>query len=631
MNGVPTMSFLEKYQIVSMLTASETNTYRAQEILTGRPVLVHQFLRGQTSPHQPDLISLVYANLPGTGTPGTEHFLDSGEDGDQVFIVTSDVPDCLDLRRWLLFIAASQAPPTPELKPAPAVKPPDKRLRGQIPSGFQVVFQSRKQAPHAVEAGPTVVLPPPGPTETARHGEFPPEASGLNKGDVEAPPRQSLVTPGPPPGIPPPLSTEKTGPGEFTEMFSGMGNGPATGQPLPPSPPASVKPPTAAPSKPNLESGGPGEFTQMFSAMGKGQVDQPTAPSPTPPLAPRGPSQPPAQKSTPGTFTQMFNIPSQGMPEPPAAPTPSPRVTKPFATPVPSAQNTPGEFTALFHSPVQTTSKREPPRSGPNQAPATPTPGSGARGPSQEHKSFPPSQSDSDDPGTFTRMFKTAELKGGARSPVPGSPGQPSAPPSSVSKKEPGELTLLMQGYKPPAAMPTAPALNTPQPPSPPPAADPGKRAPGEFTMLFRQPPQPTVSGPPAAPPPPAVRAAPPPPQPQAPGEYTSIFEAPRTSPEPPQGASKAAAPAGHGYPAVPAAPPQAPTMPQPPQYQPPPSPAAPTIPQMQPMAIPPPAVPQPSPAAGAKKPPMFWVMLIVLGCLFLAAVVLVIFFALKH
>ena len=172
MNGVPTMSFLEKYQIVSMLTASETNTYRAQEILTGRPVLVHQFLRGQTSPHQPDLISLVYANLPGTGTPGTEHFLDSGEDGDQVFIVTSDVPDCLDLRRWLLFIAASQAPPTPELKPAPAVKPPDKRLRGQIPSGFQVVFQSRKQAPHAVEAGPTVVLPPPGPTETARHGEF---------------------------------------------------------------------------------------------------------------------------------------------------------------------------------------------------------------------------------------------------------------------------------------------------------------------------------------------------------------------------------------------------------------------------------------------------------------------------
>jgi len=47
----------------------------------------------------------------------------------------------------------------------------------------------------------------------------------------------------------------------------------------------------------------------------------------------------------------------------------------------------------------------------------------------------------------------------------------------------------------------------------------------------------------------------------------------------------------------------------------------------MQPMAIPP---PQPAPATG-KKPMIFWVMLLAFGCLFLTAVILVIFFAMKH
>jgi flagellar basal body-associated protein FliL len=36
-------------------------------------------------------------------------------------------------------------------------------------------------------------------------------------------------------------------------------------------------------------------------------------------------------------------------------------------------------------------------------------------------------------------------------------------------------------------------------------------------------------------------------------------------------------------------------------------------------------------PPAGTKKPAIFWVLLLSLGCLFLAAVVLVLIFALKH
>ena len=73
--------------------------------------------------------------------------------------------------------------------------------------------------------------------------------------------------------------------------------------------------------------------------------------------------------------------------------------------------------------------------------------------------------------------------------------------------------------------------------------------------------------------------------------------------------------------------PPTPPTVPQvaypqPPQYQPAPPP-------MPVVAMPPP--PQPIPLAGTSKPAIFWILLLTLGCLFLAAVVLVLFFALKH
>ena len=102
------MSFLEKYHVVSMLGAGETNSFRAQEVGTGRHVVVHQLVSGQPSLQQPDLMSMIYTYLPGEGTPGTEHFLDSGQEENRIFIVTSDVPECLSLRGWLQYIADSQ-------------------------------------------------------------------------------------------------------------------------------------------------------------------------------------------------------------------------------------------------------------------------------------------------------------------------------------------------------------------------------------------------------------------------------------------------------------------------------------------------------------------------------------------
>jgi hypothetical protein len=62
--------------------------------------------------------------------------------------------------------------------------------------------------------------------------------------------------------------------------------------------------------------------------------------------------------------------------------------------------------------------------------------------------------------------------------------------------------------------------------------------------------------------------------------------------------------------------------MPQAPQFQPPPPPT---------FAVPAPPAPQAMPPAGARKPAIFWVLVLGLGGLFLIAVVLVLFFAFKH
>ena len=648
-------------------------SFRAEDTSNGRLVLVHQFSRGQTSPNQPDLMSLIYENLPGTGTPGTEHFLDSGEENDRVFIVTADVPECLDLRGWLQLIASSKggsgisAGPSPvapgptetfqqsspdsfgdqptiigtvvspsvQSAPAQSAAPdftkapiiadgarPAKRPRGQIPSGFEVVFQSRKPTSHGgpppEPATPTIVTPPQEPAAVASPDEFDQLFSGMGKGESK------------PPSAPPPPA-RKESPGEFTQMFAGIGKG-KTDQPPAPSPLTPGRPPSVPP--PPAMEGSPGGFTEMFAGIGKGNADQPPAPSPLAPGKPLSVPPPPATNKSPGEFTQMFSSP-MAKTQPPVASHPSPEVTKPSvpATPPPASPATKGasEFTLMF-----STSARAP--SVPESSPAT---GSSSLGFGQETPAVPASRSDSRGPEEFPQPYKSSgDSTRGIGSAGIGGPTRTPAPLPGASKKAPGELTMMMQGYKPPTA---APAHEPPKPPSPEAPTDPGKREPGEFTMMFRRPPQPAAPAPPTAAPPPTYQPAPPPPQAHQPGEYTSIFEIPR---KPAPAAPQATPPMGYGYPAAPAAPPP-PGMPQMPVYQAPPPPAAPQVaypqvamppppqyqappppayamapPQMQPMAMPP---------AGTKKPPIFWVLVLGLGGLFLIAVLLIVFFALKH
>src|ERR1035437_5905672 len=210
------MSFLEKYHVVSMLGAGETNSFRAQEVATGRHVVVHQLISGQPTVQQPDLMSMIYTYLPGEGTPGTEHFLDSGQDEDRVFIVTSDVPECLSLRGWLQFIADSRGGAA---APGPVASAPS-----QSPAAYGSSPEPLQQAPPAAPA----VKDEPGEFTSmfnAPRAQSPaPVSSGLNDDALFAAPAAPAASPG---------AARKT-PGTFTSMCLA----PTAAAPTSPTPPA---------------------------------------------------------------------------------------------------------------------------------------------------------------------------------------------------------------------------------------------------------------------------------------------------------------------------------------------------------------------------------------------------------
>lgn len=102
------MSFQGKYQILSTLSTGECRSFRAQEIDSGRTVLIHHIAANRTPSDQPDLESLIFQLLRG-GTGNKPHFLDMGEEEGRTYVVTADVPECLNLRQWLESVVGEQA------------------------------------------------------------------------------------------------------------------------------------------------------------------------------------------------------------------------------------------------------------------------------------------------------------------------------------------------------------------------------------------------------------------------------------------------------------------------------------------------------------------------------------------
>jgi hypothetical protein len=169
-----------------------------------------------------------------------------------------------------------------------------------------------------------------------------------------------------------------------------------------------------------------------------------------------------------------------------------------------------------------------------------------------------------------------------------------------------------------------APPAHAPNPVSP--LSNP---APGEFTRYFQAPVAPKAQTPhPAYQNPLGNAQAPPPANSQ--GEFTRMFGVPSIPNEPPAGAV-----AMPGY--MPPAPPAAPSAPSPGEYtrmfMPGQVPAAPPA-QQQSMSAPPaavaPAAPQVRTTRPQKKKPSYIPLLIILGIVFLLAITLVLFFALR-
>ena len=559
-----------------------------------------------------------------------------------------------------MFLAGSNAPaqpsspvspPRPAENRASAAKPRSTIVRGQPPSGFEVVFKSRKPRltmvppaePSGALAAPITMVPPAEPL-----------------GAVAAP--ITMVPPAEPSGAVAAPTTEKSAPGvgEFTMMFARAGTGavepgvasavPAPlGDGLPPGP------------SPDLRKGAPASLT----------TPEPVLPPP-PPRSPAG-------SGEAGVLDRLF-VNREGTEAPPYGPkVPVVGSEGPTVTSA-DAPRGPGEFTRLFSVQREDSTRPSSPGATPGSAgsqlpPFPPMAATPREIPLRESAGGSGKGKGS---GSFTQFFQT-----GGEAGMPGAPAAPPSPPptfapgpSRSAQKEPGEVTRILQGYRPPKpdsaeqVLPAATPANAP-------SIQPDGRSGGEFPRAFHDPFPPGASVPPAAVAPPFVEPAPPPPKSAGPGEYTRIMASPRRSAAAPPPSGPPGATPGGARPPMPsmaappmpsmaappmpsmAAPPMpsmaAPPMPgappvsypqvaapQPPAYQmppvpykPPPPPAfppapAPGIAYPQPKAPPPPALPKASPPAGSEKRVLL-VSLVILGCLLILTVAVVVYFAIRH
>ena len=268
------MSFQGKYQILHTLSDGEVRCFRAQQISSGRSVLLHQLWPERNPPHQPDLASLLTEFLRNAAAEISGHILEIGEDSNRGFVVTEDLPECLDLRTWLQSATGVQE------------KPVESGLHRTYAESARVADGSAP-VPADVTHGNLVDEPgdftqwfqktPPG---------IKPLASSLNEDETAPPLRPSPVAPAAPPTGQPP-------PGEFTMMFLAKGN-------APPQPSSPISP--VAPAAPPTGETSPGEFTGRFRAGSN------APPQPSSPISPLAPAAPPTgeipQGNSPGGSVQ---------------------------------------------------------------------------------------------------------------------------------------------------------------------------------------------------------------------------------------------------------------------------------------------------------------------------------------
>lgn len=393
------MELFSKYENAEVVTARETKTFRAREMASRHPVLLHQ-LSSQTDPiRQQHLLAVVLRYLSARASGGQNPIRAVEEHEGSLWVITEDRPELLDLWDWMGRQAGDGSAPTPAGipamgKPSPAVVEneanPDDRT-SLLPQGAIGIIQDAppeadRTAVYGTVQPPLKNIPaqPPEPQhaeinahspqkprsaadsfETTRVLPVSPQATKTenNKPVVSQAPVPSataaedstMILPSVPP---PPLAANLTA---APDGLSGVESAQVKGEP-------------------------PGEFTMLFQAPRT--IDSPEkSEARTQPVR-----QPASAAPEPGESTMLFDAPSRPStltgsrlrfhgftaptqpsrqkpeaapppPIPPVASEPAKKTPEQLAAEAPEFQvfQQPGEFTRFFQSPVASGSSVETP------------------------------------------------------------------------------------------------------------------------------------------------------------------------------------------------------------------------------------------------------------------------------
>jgi len=177
------MSFQGKYRILSALSEGEVRLFRALQISSGRQVLVHHLTEGHAAAVQPDLASLIFRFLRSASVKQSRDLLDMGEDEGRIFVVTADVPECLDLRKWLKSVP--EPPAEKDGEPQPSEETPSPTTLDSTTAftaeALRVLFSPKStpapSSPELLAAPPAVSNPEESPGVSEPPAEQPAELS----------------------------------------------------------------------------------------------------------------------------------------------------------------------------------------------------------------------------------------------------------------------------------------------------------------------------------------------------------------------------------------------------------------------------------------------------------------------
>lgn len=569
------MKFEEKYELLESLTTGKVETFVANDKLRGERVVVHILHCDPQKPNQPT-VQWVLDSFRRVAPEPAGLVLETGRYGGTLYAyLVTKMPDKAVLRSWVQQYTA-QAKDTQEI-PVPTAE-----SEAETETATAEVMRAEPKPAEPKPVDPARV--PVQFTQVFREFESHPTPSGPSIPAKEPKP-VSLPLPN--------LGAE--------ENPSGLRAAPDWNAATPAAPVPQKREPkfsSPAPAMPNL---GAEEDPSGLRAAPAWDEGIPLAPPPrqeskfnipAPPTRPDFPVQsfpvetpktPAADRPKPGEFTSFFRGPFhvEGPAEisPVSAP-PSPREIEPPRKSV-------GSFTDVF-GPIATPAGQPPPSSG--------------TGGSQRSSSG------------FTSVFGDSEIL--SQKPAPAAPPPPVGLPRAISDApaSPSAPPKEPKIAAPPIA-PAAPVFSTLPPPIPvppkPPAVTPIASAPDGATGAF--------STPSAGAPIPSEPGVP-----SGPSPYTQIISVrpPNLSGSP--GSTKQTTAKAPGMSAFPP-----PVMPPPPAIARPPMPPAPAIPKR--AAPPPPAAPKLPKAESPKHPVSYWPLVLVLTVLLFIAVLLVLYFVLKH